>query len=181
MAITSVFQNPNTGEIVDTDIEVNAVNFTWGDFVSQPDLTSRQTHDFQGTITHELGHVLGLEHTCYLPGTFADGTLKPRPVDNTGKPIPDCSPDNPPLIAEATMYVSVDSPETEVALRTLSPDDARGVCEIYAYSPKFVCGASKTSSSHGGCSLAKRPGGGPVAGTSAVVALVLVLSRRRRR
>jgi MYXO-CTERM domain-containing protein len=177
LAITSVFQRTDTGEITDADIEVNAVHFTWGDFVRQPDVGM---HDFQGTITHEIGHVLGLEHTCHVQRTTLDGTPVPRPVDNSGTPIPNCSPDNPPLITDATMYVSVSSPETEIGLRSLSPDDAQGVCEIYPYSPSFVCGATRTSSSHGGCSLATRPGGKPMVAGLALVALALLLSRRRR-
>jgi hypothetical protein len=185
LAITTVFQLKNSGEILDTDIEVNGVNFTWVDFVGQPE--SYQSHDFQGAITHELGHVLGLDHTCYIPAYLKDGTPVPRPVDNTGNPIPNCGSDNPPLITDATMYVSVSSPATEVSLRSLSPDDVQGVCDIYPFSPSFVCGTPPTSdpntpsSGSSGCSLAASRGPGSVAVVLALVGLAMHLRRRRRR
>jgi uncharacterized protein (TIGR03382 family) len=186
LAITTVFQLKNSGEILDTDIEVNGVSFTWGDFVGRPGLMTSGTHDFQGAITHELGHVLGLEHTCYVPAHYKDGTPVPRPVDNTGAPIPNCGPDNPPAIADATMYVSVSSPMTEVGLRTLSPDDVQGVCDIYPFSPTFVCSAPITDAGTtlgkgGGCSFGQRQGSGSIALALAVIALALSLRRRRGR
>jgi len=74
LALTSVFQNTDTGEILDADLEMNATDYTWGDFVAHPEQSNIQ--DFQGAITHEFGHVIGLSHTCFSPGgTFADGTL----------------------------------------------------------------------------------------------------------
>lgn len=192
LAITTVFQLKNSGEILDTDIEVNGVNFTWGDFVGRPGLVSYSSHDFQGAITHELGHVLGLEHNCYQLAYLSNGTPVPRPVDNLGNPVPDCGGDNPPSITEATMYVSVNSPTAEVGLRTLSPDDIQGVCEIYPFSPTFACGATGTGTDTstalggslgkggGGCSLSQCQGSGSVALVLAMAALALHLRRRRR-
>lgn len=185
LAVTTVFQLKNSGEIVDTDIEVNGVNFTWVDFAGAPDVGSYQSHDFQGTITHELGHVLGLDHTCYIPAWYKDGTPVPRPVDNLGNPIPDCGAENPPSITEATMYVSVSSPATEVSLRSLSPDDMQGVCDIYPFSPSFVCSAPATDpttpSKAGGCSLAANREAGSFVVVLALAGLAMHLRRRRRR
>lgn len=189
LAITTVFQLKNSGEILDTDIEVNGVHFTWGDFVGRPGLMSSSAHDFQGAITHELGHVLGLEHTCYIPAYLSNGSPVPRPVDNLGNPVPDCGGDNPATITDATMYVSVNSPTAEVSLRTLSPDDMQGVCEIYPFSPSFVCGATSTGTDTstafggkggGGCSLSRYQGSGSLALFLALAALTLHLRRRRR-
>ena len=101
LAVTTVWQIPSSGEIVDADIEVNAVTkssgvpTTWGDLDGHPEPIPSTLHDFQGTLAHEFGHVLGLEHTCYVPSYLADGTEVARPVDMTGSPIPDCSFDNP--------------------------------------------------------------------------------------
>jgi hypothetical protein len=140
LAITSVFQRKTSGEILDADLEVNATNFTWGDFVGHPELFESDTHDFQGAVTHEFGHVIGLDHACFSPGgTFADGSLVPRPADNNGNPVPDCSPDNPPSITQTTMYVSVATPSAEVELRSLAPDDVQGACDIYPFTTNFVC------------------------------------------
>jgi hypothetical protein len=187
LAITTVFQLKNSGEILDTDIEVNGVYFKWADYVSQPSALDSQSHDFQGAITHELGHVLGLEHTCYIPAYLSNGTPVPRPVDNTGNPIPNCTdPNIPASVTDATMYVSVSSPNAEVALRTLSADDIQGVCDIYAYSPSFVCGAPSTvtgttgGSGGGGCSLGARRGAGSIGVLLVLAGLALGLGRRRR-
>lgn len=171
LAITSVFQLKNSGEILDTDLEVNATDFTWGDFVGHPEQFEYNTQDFQGAITHEFGHVIGLDHTCFIPGgTFADGKLKPRPVDNHGNPVPDCSsPNLPATITDATMYVSVGSPSAEVDLRSLSPDDVQGDCDIYSVGKV------------GGCSCAVDPGHGSRAGALVLLAMAARFLRQRRR
>jgi len=184
LAITTVFQLKNSGEILDADLEVNAVTFTWGDFVGKPDLMPYGSHDFQGAITHELGHVLGLEHTCYNAVYRADGMLVSRPVDNLGNPVPDCGYEAPASVAEATMYVSVNSPQAEVGLRTLSPDDAQGVCEIYPYSAGYVCEAPSSDRDNakggGGCSLTARSRSGPIAVALVLLAALALLCRRPR-
>jgi MYXO-CTERM domain-containing protein len=171
LALTTVFQLRDSGQILDADLEVNATDFTWGDFVGSPELFAYDTQDFQGAITHEFGHVIGLDHTCFTPGeTFGDGTLKPRPVDNKGNPVPDCSEGSllPPTITDSTMYVSVDSPRAEVDLRSLSPDDAQGACDIYP-----VGG--------GGCSCTAEPGHGSSASLLVLLAMAALLLRRRQR
>jgi len=180
LAITSVFQIKSTGEIVDADLEVNAATYTWGDFVGHPEQFEFNTHDFQGAVTHEFGHVIGLDHTCYTPGTRADGTLIPRPVDNNGNLVPDCTADNPPLITQATMYVSVATPSAEVELRSLSPDDVQGACDIYLFASNFVClPPSRPTSGSGGCSYAAQPGPGSIASVLMLFAMAMVVRRRR--
>jgi MYXO-CTERM domain-containing protein len=180
LALTSVFQNTDTGEILDADLEVNATNYTWGDYAAHPEQTNIQ--DFQGTITHEFGHVIGLQHTCFTPGgTFADGTLIPRPTDNSGNPVPDCSGSNlPAAISQATMYVSV-APSAEFELRSLSPDDMQAACDIYPFATNFECVAPSRlgSPSDGGCSYSGPTGRDSVAGVLAILALGLAFRRRR--
>jgi hypothetical protein len=185
LAITSVFQLKSSGEILDADLEVNAYNFTWGDFVAHPELFQSNTQDFQGTITHEFGHVIGLDHTCFKPGAaFADGKPIPRPTDNLGNPVPDCSDyyELPAVITEATMYASANSPSAEVDLRSLSPDDVQAACEIYPVKTDFVClppSGEYLAAGGGGCSYPA----GPRRDSTACVLVLLVmatLGRRRR-
>jgi hypothetical protein len=128
LAVTSVFKNGKTGEILDTDIEFNAVDYSWGDLVSQPGLANSTTADFQNALTHELGHVLGLDHNC-----FAASDKQPRLIDNTGAPEVDCygNPLLPQAVADATMYPSVQLNDT--LRRDLSPDDKQGICDIYPH------------------------------------------------
>jgi hypothetical protein len=183
LAITSVFQLTNSGEILDADLEVNAHDFTWGDFVVHPELFESNTQDFQGTITHEFGHVIGLYHTCFNPGvTFADGKAVPRPVDNLGKPVPDCSDyDLPDIVTEATMYVSVASPSAEVELRSLSPDDLQAACDIYPVTTGFVClppSGAYVGAGGGGCSY---PAGSRHNSIACVLVLLVMATVVRRR
>ncbi len=140
LAVTSVFKLKTTGEILDADLEVNANNFTWGDFAGHPEQFVYNTQDFQGMVTHEFGHVIGLDHVCFVPETSGNGVPLARPVDNNGNPVPDCSASNlPATITGATMFVSVASPSAEVGLRSLSPDDMQGACDIYPFTSDFVC------------------------------------------
>jgi MYXO-CTERM domain-containing protein len=182
LALTSVFQNTDTGEILDADLEVNATDFTWGDYAAHPEESDAQ--DFQGAITHEFGHVIGLQHTCFTPGgTFKDGTLIPRPNDNNGNPVPDCSASNlPAIITQATMYVSVATPSAEYELRSLSPDDMQAACDIYPFATNFDCVAPSRlgSTSDGGCSYPGPTGRGSVTGVLAILALALAFRRRRQ-
>ena len=181
LAITTTFQIKTTGEIVEADIEVNAVYLHWGDFVAEPGQFDSSTHDFQGALTHEFGHILGLDHPCHISATNADGTPVSQPVDDLGNPVPTCGPDNPPSITDATMYPVVASPSSEVGLRSLSPDDAQGVCDIYPLSQNFVCLAPSTittGTGGGGCSFPSSGRGGAISG---VLVLLLLATRSRRR
>jgi hypothetical protein len=185
LAITSVFQLRSSGEILDADLEVNAHDFTWGDFVAQPELLQTDTQDFQGTITHEFGHVIGLDHTCFKPGAaYAAGKPIPRPMDNLGNPVPYCSDyyDLPAVITEATMYASANSPSAEVELRSLSPDDMQAVCDIYPVTTSFVClppSGAYLVAGGGGCSYPAGPRRDSMACVLVLLVMATVLRRRR--
>ncbi len=109
------------GRILDADIEFNGVVHR---FTTDPS-RDNDAYDIQNDLTHELGHVLGLDHTCY------DGWFAQRPSDDQGRPIPDCNPASklPVEVKEATMYPYSDP--DEITKRTLEQDDERGVCGIY--------------------------------------------------
>ncbi len=109
------------GEILDADIEFNGV---YQKFSVSPEGEAGK-YDIQNTLTHELGHVLGLDHPCH------DGEVEPRPVDHEGNPIPDCYPEwsLDDSITEATMYNFAFTGETKK--RNLTDDDIAGLCAIY--------------------------------------------------
>lgn len=153
------------GAIVDADVEINGVNFaisTGGVSLG----TASCLADLGNTITHELGHVLGLEHTCV---TASDPPRK----DGNGNAVPAC-PGTDPTITEATMYPFQSC--GEVKKTSLSPDDITGACTIYpeANDP-HTCSPATASS---GCCDAS---GAPGAGSIALAGLVLASGLRRRR
>lgn len=88
LAITTVTFNSQTGRILDADVEFNGVpnGGTEYEFAvcTQGGLDCLSKNDIQNTLTHELGHVLGLDHpptpeaTMYAsapPGELTKRTL----------------------------------------------------------------------------------------------------------
>lgn len=67
LAITCVTMNLDTGEILDADIELNTPGF---DFALPGDPHGA---DLRTVLTHEVGHVLGLDHPN-IPGTVMHAT-----------------------------------------------------------------------------------------------------------
>jgi hypothetical protein len=85
LAITTIVYRRSTGEILDADIDVNAVDHAW----SATDVPRPGANDVENTITHELGHFLGFAHvadpeaTMYGrsdPGDIAKRDLSPDDV-----------------------------------------------------------------------------------------------------
>jgi len=118
LAITSVFVTKSNGQIVDADIEVNGINFMWAD-VDLDQSAGKQ--DLQNALTHEMGHFIGLDHTCYAGGPV-------RGVDDTGALVPLCA-DASQDVRDTTMFAS--APARDTSKRSLAPDDERAICEIY--------------------------------------------------
>lgn len=143
LAVTSVFAR-TWGEIVDADIEVNTKEFIWGDLVSSPMAGGFQ--DLQNTLTHEVGHLIGLDHSCF------DGTSERRPLDQNGIPVADCDDNAPPAVRATTMFSS--APLGDISKRTLEPDDEEAVCALYprGVEDPAVCAAAPRSES--GCAVA---------------------------
>lgn len=59
LAVTTVSFNPNTGEILDADMEIN----TFEQQITLGDPVPADGYDFASIITHESGHFLGLAHS----------------------------------------------------------------------------------------------------------------------
>lgn len=59
LAITLAVYRRSTGEIVDADIDVNAVDHAW----STSATPAPEHDDVENTVTHELGHLLGFAHS----------------------------------------------------------------------------------------------------------------------
>jgi hypothetical protein len=177
LALTSVIASTKTGEIRDVDIEVNVHNFVWGDLVAHPELADDQLHqDLQNALTHEMGHLIGLDHTCYIPSVAAD-----RPLDNTGSPLVYCS-DASPEVRATTMYPSAEPGDIEK--RTLAPDDLQALCDIYplANDPmKCVPIVDDPGASGCDCGVASGPGRGELVGLALLAMALLGPALLRRR
>lgn len=120
LALTTTFSRKSSGRIIDADTEINAVAFTWADLTSGKSVPGA-AHDLQNTLTHEFGHFIGLDHTCFLPG-------RPQPVDDQGRLVPQCELASRE-IRETTMFAQVS--EGDVSRRTLADDDVRALCSVY--------------------------------------------------
>jgi len=76
IAVTTTTYNKRTGEIYDSDIEFNGAGFAFST-VDAPTCTTLPTGrpacvatDIQSTTTHEVGHVLGLDHVDLAEATM---------------------------------------------------------------------------------------------------------------
>ena len=92
----------DAGRILDADVEMNNFNFAFTvDGTAPATAAGRPVADVQNTLTHELGHLLGLDHTCYdgwnpcengtcrVNHLTCQSELDCHPVDETGAPIPE--------------------------------------------------------------------------------------------
>jgi hypothetical protein len=182
IAVTTLFytDKPGTsgdGDILDADVEIDAVD--WAISICDPTGVNGCTTmgtgpktDLANTLTHELGHMLGLDHTCWdMSG--------PPPTDANGQPVPSCFPMSslPPVITESTMYNFQDPAETKK--RSLEPDDINGLCTIYplADDPKNC----DRSGGGGGCDVAPGASGSGLAAGFMILLTGTLAGRRRRR
>ena len=153
------------GALVDADVEINGVNFAIAiNGVTQS--TATCIAELQNTMTHELGHVHGLEHTCRAP---AD----PVRYDDNGSAVPFCTDTTDPEILNATMYNYQDCGETKK--ETLEDDDINAMCTVYPIA-KDPHSCEPASVGSGCCSA----GGDPRGSALLAAALAVFLGRRRR-
>ena len=179
LAITTVFAQQNNGVILDADVELNAIDdngrFKWGDLVAGIGVGPK-VEDLQNTLTHEFGHLLGLDHNCFLQGTSRRG------VDNNGVAVPECDRSSAE-VQDATMFAAVSPGDT--LRRTLAPDDIAGVCAIYPPESATSCtagGGDGGGDLSRGCSVGgARSGAGVLALLAAALLGVSALRLRRAR
>jgi hypothetical protein len=147
-ATTTVFFHDDPGarddgEIMEADMEVNAVHFTFNDNGDPNDI------DMQQVFAHETGHGLGLDHTCYT-----DSAQTPL-EDNLGNPQLYCFPVSAltPGVTAATMYPFTAPGETDK--RGPTKDETAAMCSMYA--DKGASCESTDNPNSGGCSVASAP------------------------
>lgn len=154
------------GAIVDADIEINGKFFS----IANNGITlgtASCTAELANTLTHELGHLHGIEHPCLAQGD------RPR-VDHLGRAVPLCSTVSDPKIVEATMFNFQDCGETKKA--TLETEDIAAVCGTYPVSDDPGTCEPVPLNARGCCSASDRP----VPALLLAGLTVLVIRRRRR-
>jgi MYXO-CTERM domain-containing protein len=179
IALTSHFSTPS-GEIVDTDIEINAVNPTWAN-LDPDDGSFGSSHlgdeiDLQTAVTHEFGHFLGLAHTC-VHAVFDPPAAS---VDDQGHPVPECpdpatSGDLPQ--SQSVMWFFVEPEST--TKRVLAPDDVHAVCDLYpAAQDPHLCTLNLPDD---GCGCAAAGSQGPRGAALSLLAFGAAVAHARRR
>lgn len=70
LAITQVWHNTATGEILETDIALNDIDFQFTDNPSDSSAYGSRRVYLGNVVTHELGHALGLSHSGSMQATM---------------------------------------------------------------------------------------------------------------
>lgn len=156
------------GEILEADMEINAVGFEFADD------GSRGAVDLPSVLAHEVGHASGLDHTCAI----ATGGV--APTDSDGHAVPPCFPlaALPQAAVDATMFAFVSPGDT--SKRAPGDDERAAVCAVYR-SYAGAC-ASEDPKSCGCRVVAGDASPWRVAlGLLAATTCVAIASRRRRR
>lgn len=125
-ALTSVTFNPRNGLIANADIQVNTELYSY----SASDMPQPSHVDLQNTLTHEVGHFIGLDHsdlrkaTMYSTATVgetAKRTLHPDDINGLCATYP-IRTDNPPQCLRASEFPS----EADIGLNQPSCSTAAG-------------------------------------------------------
>ncbi len=178
LALTTVWTSG--GKIVETDTEINAYDpsFHWAVLADDPSVAMLSGEDdLQNALTHEMGHVLGLAHPCYL-GVVPD----PPALDNLGQPELGCSdPALPVDVRAATMYPT--AAPGNIGERSLSSDEVMALRDLYPAGRTPVVEGPPTPAAAGDCSLADagRRDTSPLgAAPLLLMGASIVVARRRR-
>ena len=159
-AATTVFATSD-GRIVDGDTQLNTLTIGWAALAAQGSPPDKQ--DLQSVLTHEIGHLIGLDHPCW-------SGIGEHAIDDAGSEVPSCY-QAPAGITGDTMYPTIDP--GDLSKRTLSPEALRAVCTLYPSTQPATCQRPDT-----GCTIAS-PVPSPVLVLVLVVVVVLALARRR--
>jgi MYXO-CTERM domain-containing protein len=101
VALTRTIYGVQDGDIRSAVIEVNEEGFAFRDVVASGCPDGIRVYDLTAVLTHEVGHLVGLDHTRSYSGAPSDPTMAP--------------------------VVDV----CEIVKRTLEPDDIDGLCRLY--------------------------------------------------
>lgn len=184
--ITTVFfvqdGSDKAGDILDADIELNDINFTFAILpTTNMPRSGTSLADLENTLTHELGHLQGLDHTC------TDAATPPQEYvgDTPGNKPPSCSmlyllpADQQTAIKTATMYNFASPGET--SKRTVHADDVAGIVDAYAPAndPRNCKPINLDDFKTKGCAMGGAAPSSPLALVVVALALVALVARQR--
>jgi hypothetical protein len=175
IALTSTWARAD-GHIVDADVRVNGLDnlFANVDDGFVPGNGQTTVYDLQNALTHELGHLIGLGHSCW--NLFSD---EEQPIDDQNIPVPLCdsAPDD---VKQTVMFATIPLADTiETTKRNLSPDDVRAVCTIYpASQDPHACSYDMPDD---GCGCRAGAGIAPAGASLALLSLLAIAIGGRRR
>jgi hypothetical protein len=163
LAITTVTVNVNNGDILDADIELNSVRF--GFSVGDTEVSN----DLLSVITHEVGHLLGMEHELVVSGA----TMNPG-YNRNDTSIRELHPDD--IAGICDVYPPEASDATCAAANIPADTSCLG---------GLACPERVAEEGGGGCSLAAAPTNSPTRGAPSLFGAALCalfwLGRRRAR
>jgi hypothetical protein len=154
LALTTVTYDPENGQILDADIELNSFNRNF----SLTDDVSQTQDDLLAVLTHETGHFLGLAHDSDRQATMY------KSLD----------PDAP--LAQRDLYPT----DVEGICAIYPPDEP--VSQHACVPQRGFMGQCGTDDEKGGCGIARAGGNGAgSAGVAWVLGLAAASRRRSRR
>ncbi|MBK8009897.1 MAG: matrixin family metalloprotease [Deltaproteobacteria bacterium] len=144
IAVTTNAYDANTGIVADADIEVNAQHFTFVKAVEGCSPSSGYM-DLRNTLTHEIGHVIGLDHPPRLRAYKAYTMYPSAPACETGKQ----SLEEDDILGLCTIYPANGAttpcfPATSARYIVTSSDDGFGGCSDLSDADAHVSAAPRS-------------------------------------
>ena len=133
VALTRVNSDDRTGEIFDTDIVFNGRDFRFS--LTNPQLLRYPFVDLQDVATHEIGHLLGIDHTGLIGPALRRPTMNPFTnfeIQGTTRTL---KPDD--IAAVGFLYPSLEFSSTGRISGTVTTPDGAGAFGVHvvAYDP----------------------------------------------
>ena len=170
LAITTIVYDKASGQILDADIDMNGVNFFW----TVTNEAGEVVTDVENTMTHELGHLLGMAHSPETEATMY-GSSDPGETAKRSLAVDDVN-------AICTVYpYGLPTPRgTEIIQGALTSGTSCAISQGAVLRSAALASASPGSASPGSAPPRGHGASGGLNGVG-LLGLVAVAARSRRR